>query len=82
MAAHRFEIDAAAGPSRHSVIGRRAILQVRVRLFDGPGVDGATGEQDVYTDLLPRDARELAARLIECAQQAEEITEQAGWWQR
>ena len=84
---HRAEIDASAGPSRGSVLGRRGQLLVRVRLFDGPGVvDGATGqpagEPDVHTDLRPRDARALAVRLLECAQRAEEITEQAGWWQR
>jgi hypothetical protein len=87
MASHRFEIDTTAGPARGSVLGRRGILLVRVRLFDGPGVlDGLTGrpagEEDVYSDLYPNDARGLASRLLACAEQAEQITEQAGWWQR
>jgi len=87
MASHRFEIDTCAGPARGSVLGRRGQLLVRVRLFDGPGVlDGLTGqpvgEPDVYTDLRPEQARDLAFGLLVCAEQAERITEQAGWWQR
>ena len=87
MASHRCEIDASAGPATGSVVGRRGQLLVRVRLFDGLGVvDGATGlpagEQDVYTDLRPYQARELAAGLIACAEEADRITEQADWWQR
>jgi hypothetical protein len=37
------------------------------------------GDEDVYTDLRPDAARELAFRLLECA---ERVTEHAGWWQR
>ena len=86
MPSHRFEIDASAGPARGSVVGRRGQLLVRVRLFDGPGVvDGATGqlagEQDVYTDLRPDDARRLAFGLLEHAEHAEQLTVQADWWQ-
>jgi hypothetical protein len=45
MASHRFEIDTTAGPAREGILGGRAMLLVRVRLFDGPGVvDGATGQ--------------------------------------
>lgn len=87
MASHRFEIDATAGPSTTSVVGGRSLLLVRVRLFDGPGVvDGATGQpagdQDVYTDLRPDDARRLAFDLLQCAEHAQRLTVQAGWWQR
>jgi hypothetical protein len=87
MASHRFEIDAAAGPAREGVLGGRAMLLVRVRMFDGPGViDTFTGEpaggEDVYSDLRPSEARELAFSLLCCAEQAEQITENAGWWQR
>lgn len=87
MATHRFEIDAAAGPAREGVLGGCARLLVRVRLFDGPGVvDGLTGEpsggEDVCCDLRPEQARELAFSLLCCAEQAERVTEQAGWWQR
>jgi hypothetical protein len=87
MASHRFEIDTSAGPAREGVLDGRAMLLVRVRLFDGPGVvDGLTGEpagdQDVYTDLRPDQARELASQLVQCAEHAERITELAGWWQR
>lgn len=85
MALHRAEIDTTAGPSREGILYGRAMLLVRVRLFDGPGVvDGATGEpvgeEDVYTDLRPEDARRLAFRLLEEAEHAERITEQHDWW--
>jgi len=87
MAAHRFEIDTAAGPAREGMLYGRAMLLVRVRLFDGPGVvDALTGEpagdEDVYCDLRPEAARDLAFGLLECAEHAEQVTEQAGWWQR
>jgi hypothetical protein len=87
MATHRFEIDAAAGPAREGVLGGRSMLLVRVRLFDGPGVlDTLTGEpagsEDVYCDLRPTQARELAFSLLCCAEHAERITDHAGWWQR
>lgn len=87
MALHRFEIDTAAGPAREGMLSGRAMLLVRVRLFDGPGVvDALTGEpaadEDVCCDLRPEAARELAFGLLECAEQAERVTEQAGWWQR
>ena len=86
MASHRFEIDTTAGPAREGILDGRAMLPVRVRLFDGAGVlDGRTGlpagEEDVYTDLRPDDVRRLAFGLLECAEHAERITAQAGWWQ-
>jgi hypothetical protein len=85
MSSYRFEIEASAGPARERVIGGSQLL-VRVRLRDGPGVvDTLTGEpaggEEVFTDLRPADARELAFCLLGCAEQAERITEQAGWWQ-
>jgi hypothetical protein len=87
MATHRFEIDATAGPAREGVLGGRSVLLVRVRLFDGPGVlDTLTGQpaggEDVYCDLRPDEARGLAFSLLCCAEQAERITDHAGWWQR
>jgi hypothetical protein len=78
MATHRFEIDTTAGPATQgSLDGQRTLVLVRVRLFDGPDVvDGLTGlpagEEDVYTDLLPVDARRLAIRLLQDAEQAEQ----------
>jgi hypothetical protein len=86
MTSHRFEIDASAGPAREGVLYGRAKLLVRVRLFDGPGVTDETGEpaggEDVCCDLRPAAARDLAFRLLECAEDAEQLTEHAGWWQR
>lgn len=85
MSGYRFEIDTSAGPARERVLGGRSLLLVRVRLFDGPGVvDPLTGEPaeegEVFTDLRPEDARELAVALLSCAEHTERITEQAGWW--
>ena len=87
MAQPRSEIDTSAGPAREGILYGRAMLLVRVRLFDGPGAACAlTGEpaaaEDVYTDLRPNAARDLAFRLLECAEHAEQVTEHAGWWQR
>jgi hypothetical protein len=86
MPSHRYEIDAAVGPGCEGVIGGSMLL-VRVRLFDGPGVVNAltgepAGSEDVYTDLRPREARELAFELLCLAEHAERITEQAGGWPR
>jgi hypothetical protein len=62
------------------------VLLVRDRLFDGPGViDTHTGEPaprpDAFTDLDPRDARELAFGLLAAAEHAEQETLQANYWQ-
>jgi hypothetical protein len=87
MASHRCCIDTSAGPAREGILGGRSMLLVRVRLCDGPSVVSpstglpAAGE-DVYADLRPGEARELASRLLERAEQAERVTEHAGWWQR
>jgi len=83
---YRFEIDATAGPGRERVIGG-SLLLVRVRLHNGPEVaDAVTGEpvvrEDVYTDLRPGEARELAFMLLSCAEQAEQITTDADGWAR
>ena len=80
---YRFEVDTAVGPSSMgSLDGTRKIILVRVRLFDGPDLVNdiglPAGEPDVYTDLLPVDARRLAIRLLEHAEQAE----QQSWWPR
>ena len=78
MATHRLEIDTTAGPATQgSHDGQRTLVIDRVRLFDGPDVvDGLTGlpagEEDVYTDLPPVDARRLAIRLLQDAEQAEQ----------
>ena len=87
MATQRFEIDAAAGPAREGVLGGRSMLLVRVRMFDAPGVvDTLTGQpaggEDVFCDLRPAQARELAFSLLCCAEQAERLTQNAGWWSR
>jgi len=79
-AGHRCEIDAGAGPAREGILDGRAMLLVRVRLFDNDCVD--TPRPDAYCDLRPEQARRLALRLLEAAEDAERLTTQAGWWQR
>jgi len=86
MSGYRFEIEASAGPARRGRVGGGAVLLVRVRLFDGPGVvDTLTGEPaagpGAFTDLDPRDARELAFRLLACAEHAEQRTIDAHYWE-
>ncbi len=87
MSGYRFEIDACAGPAREGVLGGRAQLLVRVRLFDGPGVcrtdTGEPGAQpDVYTDLRPEQARSLASKLLSAAEQAETQTLETDWFRQ
>jgi hypothetical protein len=86
VSGYRFEIDATAGPGRERVLDG-SLLLVRVRLFNGADVaDAHTGEplvrEDVYTDLRPDEARELAFTLLSCAEQAERITQDADGWAR
>jgi hypothetical protein len=62
---YRFEIDASAGPALEGLLYDAKQLLVRVRMFDGPGVANAlTGEpsreREVFTDLRPEQARDLA----------------------
>jgi hypothetical protein len=57
-------------------------LLVRVRLFDGPdAVERGTGLPDVFTDLDPRQARTLAISLIAAADDAEQQTLKADYWE-
>jgi hypothetical protein len=86
VSGYRFEIDATAGPARERVIDG-SLLLIRVRLHNGPEVaDARTGEpvmrEDVYSDLRPAQARELAFTLLSCAEQAERITQDADGWAR
>jgi hypothetical protein len=87
MSAHRFEIDAQPGPGRERVSHGRYQLLVRVRLFDGPGVSATdTGEPrpqpDVFCDLRPERARDLALGLLVAARDAERQTRQTDWCRR
>jgi len=82
---YRFEIDTHAGPALEGILGGRAQLLVRVRLFDGPGViQTDTGQPrdapDIYTDLRPDDARSFAFTLLSAAEHAERQTLQADWF--
>jgi hypothetical protein len=86
MSGYRGEIEASAGPDREGLIGGGAQLLVRVRLFDGPGVvDHITGEPagepDAFTNLRPRDARDLAFELLAAAEHADQQTLKANHWE-
>ncbi len=86
MSGYRFEIDAFAGPARRGRVGGGGVLLVRVRLFDGPGVvDALSGEPagspDAFCDLAPADARALASRLLTAADDAEQQTRNANYWE-
>jgi hypothetical protein len=87
MSGYRSEIDAQAGPAREGVLYGRAMLLVRIRLFDGPGViSTGTGEPcpqgDAYTDLRPEQARDLAFCLLSAAEQAEAQTRKSDWFRQ
>lgn len=86
MSGYRFEIEATAGPARRKRVCGGAVLLVRVRLLDGPGVvDFATGEPaslpDAFTDVDPREARDLAFCLLAAAEHAEQQTLEANYWE-
>jgi hypothetical protein len=86
MSAYRFNIEALAGPARRRRLGGAMVLLVRVRLFDGPGIVNAVTSEpaslpDAFTDLDPREARELAFCLLTAAEDAEEQTLEANYWE-
>jgi hypothetical protein len=82
MSGYRAEIEASAGPARLGRVGGGALLLVRVRLFDGPdAVERGTDLPDVFTDLDPREARTLAIGLLAAADDAEQQTLQADYWE-
>ena len=82
MSGYRAEIEAFAGPARLGRVGGGALLLVRVRLFDGPdAVERGTDLPDVFTDLDPREARTLAIGLLAAADDAEQQTLNADYWQ-
>lgn len=78
MNGFRWEIEASAGPDREGLIGGGAQMLVRVRLFDG-GV--ADPQPDAFTNLRPADARWLARELLAAAEDAEQHSRQAGYWE-
>ena len=82
MSGYRAQIEASAGPARLGRVGGGALLLVRVRLFDGPdAVERGTDLPDVFTDLDPREARTLAIGLLAAADDAEQQTLNADYWE-
>jgi hypothetical protein len=77
---YRFEIEVSAGPAREGILGGRAQLLVRVRMFDDECVEEP--QPDTFTDLRPTDARRLALELLAAAEDAEWQTDQAGFWEQ
>ena len=75
MSGFRWEIEASAGPAREGLVGGGAQLLVRVRLFD-------ESVADAFTDLRPHDARQLAIELLAAAEDAEQQTRAAGFWEQ
>jgi hypothetical protein len=77
---HEYRPDVAAEvlPGRREcLVGGGCTQLVTLRLFNGPGVVDEHGEPSTrsgaFTDLRPRDARELAAELLACARRAESM---------
>jgi hypothetical protein len=86
MSGYRSWIEAFAGPSRRGRVGGGAVLLIRVRLFDAPGVlDARTGQPagqpDVFTDLDAWEARHLASQLLAACEHAEQQTMTANYWE-
>lgn len=82
MSGYRAEIEASAGPARLGRVGGGALLLVRVRLFDGAdAVERGTDLPDAFTDLDPHQARTLAIRLLAAAEDAEQQTLNADYWE-
>jgi hypothetical protein len=81
MNGHEYRSDVAAEllpGRREGLIGGGFMQLVTLRLHDGPGaIDAITGEPTnrpgAFTDLRPREARELAAQLTACARLAERL---------
>jgi hypothetical protein len=73
MSEYRFEITACAGPATERLPGAASQLLVRVRMFNGPGVDDSdqARDPDVACDLRPAEARDLALTLLAAAKTAE-----------
>ncbi len=79
---YRFDVEAALHPDRRESVVGGSVQLVTLRLYDGAGVaDAITGEPpntpDVFSDLRPRDARQLAAELLACARIAESLREES-----
>jgi hypothetical protein len=76
-AGHRCEIAVSAGPAREGILDGRAILLVRVRVFDSDCVEDRRLDA---CDLRPEQARALALALLDGADNADWQTDQAGHW--
>lgn len=78
MSGYRWEIEASAGPAREGLVGGGAQLLVRVRIFDD---DVEDPQPDAFCDLRPSSARHLAFELLAAAEDAEQQTHAAGYWE-
>lgn len=79
----RWEADAHPGPVRESLLRGARMLLVRVRMFNPPAETDMPARDpapDVLCDLRPDQARYLALRLLQAAEDAERQTRQANWW--
>ena len=80
---YRAGIETSAGPALEGLLGGAMALLVRVRMFDGPGATDDDGNPlqnpDVFTDLRPEQARDLALMLLQAAKDAERQTLGSNW---
>ena len=85
MSGFRFEAEAFAGPELERLLYGARQLLVRVRLFNSPCVTDDDSRPDslpdAYTELRPEEARRLALKLLQAAEDAETQTLRANWWQ-
>ena len=85
MASHRFEIDTSAGPAREGVLYGRSMCWSASGCSTGPAsLTSSPASPPQMRTSIPtcvREARRLVFGLLECAEHAEQVTEQAGWWQ-
>jgi hypothetical protein len=72
-----WEIEASAGPARERLVSGAQLL-VRVRLR-AAGVEDP--QPDAFIDLRPTCARHLAIELLAAAEDAEQQTRAANWWE-
>jgi hypothetical protein len=73
-----WEIEASAGPARVGLVGGAKQLLVRVRLFDD---DIEDPRSEAFIDLRPAGARHLALELLAAAEDAEQQTHAADFWE-
>ncbi len=73
-----WEIEATVGPAREGLVGGGKQLLVRVTLFNQ---HAEAPQPDAFVDLRPSCARHLALELLAAAEDAEQQTQAAAFWE-